>query len=88
MEGVELDDIVIIGPYRSLDQLKDGKKVALTDKDKKAKPGDKPAEPKEQQAARDAKPEEKKDATADKKNEAKKSESEVKEKTAEARKTP
>lgn len=73
MEGVGLEDTVIVGPYRSLDQLKDGKKVALIDKEKKAKPGDKAAEPKEQQA---------------KKDEAKKSESEEKEKTAEARKTP
>ena len=37
-DGVNLEDTVIIGPYRSLDQLKDGKKVALSDKDKK-KPG-------------------------------------------------
>jgi HlyD family secretion protein len=37
-DGVKLEDTVIIGPYRSLDQLKDGKKVALSDKDKK-KPG-------------------------------------------------
>ncbi len=37
LEGVELADAVIIGPYRSLDQLKDGKKVALADSDKKDK---------------------------------------------------
>jgi hypothetical protein len=30
-----MDDLVIIGPYRSLDQLKNGKKVALSDEDKK-----------------------------------------------------
>ena len=33
-KGIELKDRVIIGPYRSLDQLEDGKKVALA-KDKK-----------------------------------------------------
>jgi|CXWL01.1.fsa_nt_gi HlyD family secretion protein len=87
MEGVTLDDTVIIGPYRSLDQLKDGKKVALSDKEKKAKPGDKSAEPKEQQADKGAKTEEKKDQE-EKKGEAKKSEPEEKEKTAEARKSP
>ena len=38
-EGVNLNDTVIIGPYRSLDQLKDGKKVALSDKDKKKPEG-------------------------------------------------
>jgi len=32
---VGMDDLVIIGPYRSLDQLKNGKKVALSDEDKK-----------------------------------------------------
>ena len=34
-DGVGIDDTVIIGPYRSLDQLEDGKKVALADKGKK-----------------------------------------------------
>lgn len=86
-EGIQLDDTVIIGPYRSLDQLKDGKKVALGDKDKKPKPGDKTAEPKEQQAAKDAKADEAKSKEA-KKDDEKKAESEEKEKTAEARKTP
>ena len=33
-EGVSLGDVVIVGPYRSLDQLKDGKKVALAEEDK------------------------------------------------------
>ena len=32
-DGATIDDVVIIGPYRSLDQIKDGKKVALADKD-------------------------------------------------------
>jgi HlyD family secretion protein len=34
VEGVGLEDAVIVGPYRSLDQLEDGKKVALAE-DKK-----------------------------------------------------
>jgi HlyD family secretion protein len=85
-EGIGLDDTVIVGPYRSLDQLKDGKKVALSDKDKKAKPGDKSPESKEQQAAKDTKPEEKKEQ--EKKDDEKKAEPEEKEKTAEARKSP
>jgi len=32
LEGVDLADTVIVGPYRSLDQLADGKKVALEEK--------------------------------------------------------
>jgi len=35
IEGVAPGDRVIVGPYRSLDQLKDGRKVALADKEKK-----------------------------------------------------
>ncbi|MEE8385468.1 MAG: efflux RND transporter periplasmic adaptor subunit [Dehalococcoidia bacterium] len=35
LEGVGMDDLVIIGPYRSLDQLKNDKKVALAEDDKK-----------------------------------------------------
>ena len=34
-EGLAADEEVIIGPYRSLDQLKDGKKVVLAEPDKK-----------------------------------------------------
>jgi HlyD family secretion protein len=34
-DGVTIDDAVIIGPYRSLDQLKDGRKVALAEADSK-----------------------------------------------------
>lgn len=88
-EGVQLDDTVIVGPYRSLDQLKDGKKVALNDKDKKGKPVDKAGEPKEQQAAKDAKPEDNKEAQA-KKDTDQKSEPKEKEqdKTAQAGKKP
>ncbi len=33
--GVKMEEQVIIGPYRSLSQLKNGKKVALSDEDKK-----------------------------------------------------
>ena len=84
-EGIGLDDTIIVGPYRSLDQLKDGKKVALSDKEKKPKPGDKAA-PKEQQAAKDAKPDDKQEQ--EKKDDEKEAESEEKEKTAEARKSP
>lgn len=38
-KGVGVEDAVIIGPYRSLDQLKDGKKVAVAEK--KDEPKDK-----------------------------------------------
>jgi len=34
LEGVGLEDAVIVGPYRSLDQLEDGKKVALAKEEK------------------------------------------------------
>lgn len=34
-DGVLLEDVVVIGPYRSLDQLKDGRKVKLSDDEKK-----------------------------------------------------
>jgi len=37
LDGITLDDTVIIGPYRTLDRLKDGKKVALSEKDKQKK---------------------------------------------------
>jgi HlyD family secretion protein len=37
LEGVGLDETVIVGPYRSLDQLKDGRKVTLADADKPKK---------------------------------------------------
>ncbi len=33
--GIGIDDVVIVGPYRSLDQLKDGRKVTLPDDEKK-----------------------------------------------------
>lgn len=33
--GINIEDSIIVGPYRSLDQLKDGKKVALTEKSEK-----------------------------------------------------
>ncbi len=34
-DGIDLGDTVIVGPYRSLDQLKAGKKIALSDEAKK-----------------------------------------------------
>lgn len=34
-KGIDPDDIVIIGPYRSLDLLKDGNKIVLSEKSKK-----------------------------------------------------
>ncbi|MFQ5414463.1 MAG: efflux RND transporter periplasmic adaptor subunit [Phycisphaerae bacterium] len=34
VDGVAPEDLVIVGPYRSLDQLKDGRSVALADDDK------------------------------------------------------
>jgi hypothetical protein len=33
--GIGINDVVIVGPYRSLDQLKDGRKVTLPDDEKK-----------------------------------------------------
>ncbi len=59
IEGVDLEDTVIIGPYRSLDQLEDGKKVALADKDKKK---DEKASPEGDSEERSAEGNEKKDA--------------------------
>ena len=55
VEGLELDETVNTGPYRSLDQLRDGKKVALIEEEKKE--GEKKAEQEdeeEQQAAQKA----------------------------------
>ncbi|MGB2985915.1 MAG: efflux RND transporter periplasmic adaptor subunit [Phycisphaerae bacterium] len=43
-EGIDMDDTVIIGPYRSLDQLKDGRKVALSEEDKTKTEGSKDAD--------------------------------------------
>lgn len=34
-DGLAMDDVVIVGPYRSLDQLKDGRKVSLSEEEKK-----------------------------------------------------
>ena len=34
-EGLSIDDVVVVGPYRSLDQLTSGKKIALAEDDKK-----------------------------------------------------
>lgn len=54
-KGVEMNELVITGPYRSLDQLKDGKKVALSEEDKKKSEADTGAQeqPKEEYAAED-----------------------------------
>jgi len=63
--GVGLDDTVITGPYRSLDQLKDGKKVALAEKDKK-KPEDAPKKEDESKtAAKDNKEDDRKEGSKD-----------------------
>lgn len=65
--GINESEVVIVGPYRSLDQLKDGKKVALSDKDKKQKPAGE--ESKEQVAKKtdssDEKPANDKEKSAD-----------------------
>jgi hypothetical protein len=95
-EGVGLDDTVIIGPYRSLDQIKDGKKVALADTEKKDGKDSKSAQSDDQrQAAKDVPPADKKDEPTggkdDKKGEQKDeqiSASDAEEKTAAARNTP
>lgn len=66
--GVGMDDVVIVGPYRSLDQLDDGRKVALAEKEKK-EPGENAGEQTpEEQVAQDG--EEEKDADPSEDNEA------------------
>jgi HlyD family secretion protein len=55
--GVALEETVITGPYRSLDQLKEGRKVALSDKDKEKA---KPEVSDEKAAAKDEKPDDEK----------------------------
>lgn len=60
-KGVALEDTVITGPYRSLDQLKDGKKVALADKDKKKPESTAKAEDESQKAAKNKEEDKKKD---------------------------
>lgn len=49
-DGIELGDRVIIGPYRSLDQLEDGKKVALAENKKDT---EKPESAEEERIAED-----------------------------------
>jgi HlyD family secretion protein len=54
LEGAVLEDTVIVGPYRSLDQLRDGKKVALIEESKKEgeeQPGEEEQEEPAEQAA-------------------------------------
>ena len=53
-DGATIDDVVIIGPYRSLDQIKDGKKVTLADKDKAKEGKDKSDEEEEAEEQRNA----------------------------------
>jgi len=84
MDGVGLEDSVIIGPYRSLDQLEDGKKVALTDKDKKK--DEKAVSPEGDGAERTAEDTEKQDAEG--KGEATPATDQDGEKTASAGRTP
>jgi len=61
--GVGMEDTIITGPYRSLDQLKDGKKVALADKDKEKPESTANTEDEAKAADKDKKEkEEKKDA--------------------------
>ena len=65
-QGVEMEDLVIVGPYRSLDQLKDGKKIALAEGEKpKPKETETDGESNEEQLAG-----EEKDKGQDKKSEA------------------
>jgi Fe2+ transport system protein FeoA len=45
VKGVAPGDTIIVGPYRSLDQLAEGKKVALSEEDKKRLERDKAAVP-------------------------------------------
>ena len=56
-EGVGMDDMVIVGPYRSLDQLEDGKKVALAEDEKKGpeEPGAEGESPDDELARNDEK---------------------------------
>ncbi len=70
-DGVTLDDTVIIGPYRSLDQLKDGKKVALSEKDKPKKEGAEEDDESEDQKVTkgDQKKQDEKDAQGEKEDE-------------------
>ncbi len=65
--GVGLDDTVITGPYRSLDQLKEGKKVALAEKDKK-KPEDAAKTEEESKTAADDKDKKEEDTKKDDKD--------------------
>lgn len=63
-EGISMDDTVIIGPYRSLDQLRDGKKVALAKEDKpKTEDAEDDGESQEEEAVTEDKTEQ--DAKAD-----------------------
>ena len=63
--GVGMEDTIITGPYRSLDQLKDGKKVALADKDKKKPESTAKSEDESKAADKDKKEDEKKKDSKD-----------------------
>ncbi len=65
LEGVGLEETVITGPYRSLDQLKEGRKVALSDKDKKPKADTTEEKVADKDEKKDGDKEEKKDQTAE-----------------------
>jgi len=58
LDGVALTDTIITGPYRSLDQLKDGRTVALADKDKKKPEGAAKTEDEAKSASKDGKKDE------------------------------
>lgn len=65
LSGAALEDSVIVGPYRSLDQLKDGRKVALIEEAKKegqTKPGEAEAAKQERSAQNDKPAENSKDS--------------------------
>jgi HlyD family secretion protein len=49
-DGIKTGDEVIIGPYRSLDQLKDGKKVKLAEDEKKKEGKDQQGDKKDEKA--------------------------------------
>ena len=40
VSGVTIDDVLVVGPYRSLDQLKEGSKVKIEDEEKEKDKGD------------------------------------------------
>jgi HlyD family secretion protein len=61
--GLGINDVVITGPYRSLDQLKDGRKIKVSDEDKK-KLAQAPVEEKPPSTGKDEKEKDEKTAVA------------------------